>query len=70
MIFELLQVFIKTLTADHKDSVCYLWNLQLLYQMQLSKKLKTFSHLMKKSSSNLEHYEKKMTFTANVFPKL
>ena len=43
LIFELLGIFIKTLTADHKYSVCYIWNLQLLYPMQLSKKLKTFS---------------------------
>ena len=43
LIFELLRVFIETLTADHRYSLSYIWNLQVLHQMQLSKKLKTFS---------------------------
>ena len=41
--------------------------------MQLSKKLKPFSQFFSsflKYSSNSEHYEKKMTFIANVFLKL
>ena len=62
LIFELLRVFIKTLTADHKYSLCYIWNLQVLWQMQLSKKLKPFSQFFSpflKSSSNFEHFEKK-----------
>ena len=43
LIFELLRVFIETLTADHRYSLCYIWNLKVLHQMQLSKKLITFS---------------------------
>ena len=46
LIFELLRVFIETLTADHKYSLCYIWKLQVLHQMQLSKKLKAFSHFL------------------------
>ena len=45
LIFELLRVFVKILTADHKYSLCYIWNLQVLSQMQLSKKLKNFLEL-------------------------
>ena len=62
LIFELLRVFIETLTADHRYSLCYIWNLQVLHQMQLSKKLKTFPQFFfpfLKSSSNFEHFEKK-----------
>ena len=43
LIFELLRVFVKILTADHKYSLCYIWNLNVLSQMQLSKKVKIFS---------------------------
>ena len=62
LIFELLRVFIETLTADHRYSLCYIWNLQVLHQMQLSKKLKTFTQFFcpfLKSPSNFEHIEKK-----------
>ena len=41
--------------------------------MQLSRKKKTFSLFFAaflKSSLNVEYFEKKMTFTAFVFPKL
>ena len=41
-IFGLFQVFIETLAADDKYYLCYIWNLQVQYQMQLSEKLKTF----------------------------
>ena len=62
LIFELLRVFLKTLTADHKYSLCYIWNLQLLHQMQLSKKIKFISQFFSiflKASSIFEHFEKK-----------
>ena len=61
-IFDLLRVFIDILTADHRYSLSYIWNLQVLYQMQLSKNLKTFSDFFcpfLKSSSNFEHFEQK-----------
>ena len=62
LIFELLRVFIQTLTADHKYSLCYIWNQQVLYQMQLYEKLKIFSRFFisfLKYSWNFEHFEKK-----------
>ena len=62
LIFELLRVFIETLTADHRYSLCYIWNLQVLHQMQWSNKLKTFPIFFfpfLKSSSNFEHFQKK-----------
>ena len=60
LIFELLRAFIETLTADHRYCLCYIWNLKVLHQMQLSKKLKTFYEFFcpfLKSSSNFEHFE-------------
>ena len=62
LIFELLRVFIETLTVDHRYSPCYIYNLQVLHQMQWSKKLKTFTQFFCpffKSPSNFEHIEKK-----------
>ena len=73
LIFELLRVFIETLTADHRYSLCYIWNLQVLHQMQLSKKLKNFlnfSFHFWNVHQILNILKKKMTFIANVFPKL
>ena len=45
LIFELLRHFFKTLFPDDKYSLCNIWNLQELYQMQLSKTLKPYFHL-------------------------
>ena len=62
LIWELAQIFIETLNADHKYPLWYIFNLQVLYQMLLSKRLKTFSEFLSpfsKSSSNFEHFEKK-----------
>ena len=62
LIFQLLRVFLETLTVDHRYSLCYIWNLQVLHQIQWSKKLKTFRHFFfafLKSSSNFEHFQKK-----------
>ena len=50
------------MTADQKYFLCYIWNLQVLYQTQLSKKLKTLSEFISpflKSSSHFGHFEKK-----------
>ena len=41
-IFELLRLFVKTLTAGDKYSLGNIWNMQDLIQMQLSKKVKRF----------------------------
>ena len=62
LLFKLLQVFIQTLTTSHKYSLCCIWNLQGLYQMTLSKKVKTFSQFFSpflKSSSSFENFEEK-----------
>ena len=62
LICELAQDFIKTLPADHKYSLFYIFNLQVLYQMQLSEKLKLFAEILfpfSKYSSNFEHFETK-----------
>ena len=73
LIFELLRLFAKTLTADGTYSLCNIWNLQELYQMQLSKKLRTFCLFFRsslKSASNFQDFEKKMTLIAYIFSKL
>ena len=73
LIFELLRVFIETLTADHRYSLCYIWNLQVLHQMQLSKKLKKFSQFFAhfwNLHQVLNILKKKMIFIAIVFSKL
>ena len=49
------------MTADQKYFLCYIWNLHVVYQMELSKKVKIFSEFFSpflKSSSNFEHFEK------------
>ena len=61
-ICEHVQVFIKTLTADHKHSLCYIFNIQVRYQTQLSKKLEIVSQFFStfsKSSSYVEHSGRK-----------
>ena len=70
---EILGVFVNTLTGDCKYPVEGYENLQLLIQMQLSEKRKTFHEffvLVLESTSNFEHFEKNMIVTANVFSKL
>ena len=70
---EVLVVFVKRLTADGKYPVQDFENLQLPIQMVLSEKWKTFSEFLVsllKPTSNFKHFEKRMIFTANVFPKL
>ena len=62
LIFELLRLFVKILTPDDKYSVCNIWNLQELYQMHLSNKLRTLCKFFSpffKSASNFQHFEKK-----------
>ena len=62
VIFKLLPLFVKTLTAGDKYSLSNIWNLQDLIQIQLSKKVKTFSEFFSpflKSASNFRHFDKK-----------
>ena len=60
---EILGVFVKTLTAGDMYPVQGCENLQLPIQMQLSEKQNNFSQFFVpfvESSSNFEHFEKKI----------
>ena len=62
VLVEILGVFVDILTADCKYPVQYCENLQLLIQMQLSEKPKTFCELFvpfMESTSNFKHFEQK-----------
>ena len=62
VISEILEVFVNTLTADDKYPVQDCENLQLLIQMQLSEKRKTFSEFFVpflESTSNFERFQRK-----------
>ena len=62
MIFELFPLFVETLTWGGKYSLCNIYNLQELIQMQLSKKLKNFCHFFSpflKSASYFKYFEEK-----------
>ena len=66
-------LFLNTLTDDDKYSLLYGDNLTQPIQILLSQKQKTFSEFRSaflKSTLNFEHFQKKMTFIADVFPKL
>ena len=66
-------MFLNPLTDDDKYSLLYRDNLTQPIQIHLSQKQKTFSHFLSaflKSTLNFEHFEKKMTLIADVFPKL
>ena len=66
-------LFLNTLTDDDKYSFLCRDNLTQPYQILLSQKQKTFSEFFSaflKSTLNFEHFQKKMTLIADVFPKL
>ena len=59
---EILGVFVNTLTADAKYPVEDCENLQLLFQIQLCEKRKTFPQFFipfLESTSNSKHFERK-----------
>ena len=59
--FEIIGVFVNTLTADDKFPVLDSVNLQFPIQMELSSKQKLFSEVFipfVESSSNFEHFQK------------
>ena len=73
MICEILGHFVNTLTADDKFSLPNIDNLPQPIQMQFSKKRIIFSQFFRpflKSILIFEHFEKKMTLVAYVFPKI
>ena len=66
-------LFVNTLTDGDKYRLLYRDNLPQPIQILLSQKQKTFSQFYStflKSTLNYEHFQKKMTLIADVFPKL
>ena len=66
-------MFVNILTADDKYYLLNRNNLRQPIQMQLSHKEETFPELISsflKTVLNFEHFQKKMTLIADVFPKL
>ena len=73
VLWKSLRLFVNTLTDDDKYCLLYRDNLTQPIQILLSEKLNTFSQLFSaflKSTLNFEHFQKKMTLIADVFPKL
>ena len=70
---KILGLFVNTLSAEDKYCLLYRDNLTQPIQILLSQKQKTFSQFFSpflKSTLNFEHFQKKMTLIADVFPKL
>ena len=70
---EILGLFVNPLTAEYQYSRRNMMNFQQQLQTQVSQKRKSFSRFFiafLKSTSRLEHFEKKMSLVAQVFPKL
>ena len=70
---KILGLFVNTLCEDERYCFLYKDNLLQPIQILLSQKQKTFSQFFSpflKSTLNFEHFQKKMTLIADVFPKL
>ena len=70
---KILRLFFNSLTDDDKYYRLSRDNLTQPIQILLSEKIKTFSEFFSaflKSTLNFEHFPKKMTLRADVFPKL
>ena len=70
---KFLRLLVKTLTDDEKYSLLYRENLTQPIQILLSQKQKTFSQFFSaflKSTLNFEHFQKKDSLIAELFPKL
>ena len=68
-----LGTLVNTLASHEKKLVLHGDNLRMKIQMQLSQKQKDFSQFFAaflKSILNFEYFEKKMTLTDFVFPRL
>ena len=73
VIFEILGLFVNTLTVIGKHSLPHTDNLLRIIQMYLSMKQKVFSQSLAafgKSNHILNILKKKMTLVAHVFPTL
>ena len=70
---KILGLFVNTLSEDDKYCLLYRDNLTQPIQILLSQEQKTFALFLSaflKSTLNFEHFQKKMTLIADVFPKL
>ena len=70
---KILGLFVNTLSEDDRYCLLYKDNLLQPIQILLSQKQKTFSEFFSaflKSTLNSEHFQKKINFIADVFPKL
>ena len=70
---KILGLFVNILSEVDRYCLLYKDNLLQPIQILLSQKQKTFSEFFSpflKSTLNFEHFEKKMTLIADVFPKL
>ena len=68
----MLRLFVNILTADDKYSCGNMQNLHQQFQTHLSQKQKTFAQFLialLKYAWNLEHFRKKMSILAYLFPK-
>ena len=73
VLFKISGLFLNTLTHNDKYCLLYRDNLTQTIQILLSQKQKTFSEFFSpflKSTLNFEHFQKKMTLIADVFPEL
>ena len=70
---KILRLFVNTLTTDDKYSLLNRDKLTQRIQILLYQKDRTFSQFFSsfvKSTFNFEHFQKKMTLIADVFPYL
>ena len=73
VLWKMLRLFLNTLTDDDRYCLLYRDNLTQPIKILLSQKQHTFSKffsLFLKSTLNFEHFQKKMTLIADVFPQL
>ena len=71
--WKFFRPFLHTLTANDKYSLISKEKSMQTIQMHLSQKRNTFSGVFSasfESALNFEHFQKKMTLIASVFPKL
>ena len=72
-IWKFFSRFLNTLTPDYKDSLISRDNLMETIQMDLSQKQNIFSQFFSgyfDSALNFEHFQKKKTLMAYVFPNI
>ena len=70
---KILGLFVNTFSEDDKYCLLYRDNLTEPIQILLSQKQKPFSEFFSpllKSTLNFEHFQKKLTLIADVFPKV